>query len=191
MGKKRKEREKEMSKGERSPALFAQPMPKSDGPDIWPLVIKDMADRDHLGKTKYGIPLRSHNGRDALVDAYQEVLDMSVYLRQEIEERRDLIEAFRLACALTGEKNPNLGDLARVITSLTEKVEKQQQQIRALSATVMHYQTQSSFVAGYDKGAETAIEILERLRGEPLPADHVNQVLDAAISRRQGDPEGL
>ena len=81
MGKKKKEREREMSKGERSPALFAQPNPKSDGPDIWPLVIKDMADRDNLGKAKYGIPLRSHNGRDALVDAYQEVLDMSVYLR--------------------------------------------------------------------------------------------------------------
>lgn len=29
----------------------------------------------------------AHNGRDALVDAYQEALDLTMYLRQAIEER--------------------------------------------------------------------------------------------------------
>jgi hypothetical protein len=33
------------------------------------------------------MPLRAHNGRDALVDAYQEALDLCVYLRQVIQER--------------------------------------------------------------------------------------------------------
>lgn len=33
-------------------------------------------------------PLQAHNGRDPLVDAYQEALDLVVYLRQAIEERR-------------------------------------------------------------------------------------------------------
>ena len=191
MGKKRKERESEMSKGERSPALFAQPAPKSDGPDVWPLVIKDMTDRNNLGKAKYGIPLRSHNGRDALVDAYQEVLDMSVYLRQEIEERRDLNDAFRVAKSLTGVKSANLSDLAQIITSLTDKIEDQERQIRALSATVMHYQTQSSFIAGYDKGAESAIEIFEKLRGEPLSPDQINQILDDTTRGRKGDPADM
>jgi hypothetical protein len=54
---------------------------------IWDLVIEDMRDRDHTGRAKYGVPLQAGNGRDALVDAYQEALDLCVYLRQAIEER--------------------------------------------------------------------------------------------------------
>ena len=46
-----------------------------------------MLARDHLGEEKYGTRLQAFNGRDPLVDAYQEILDMSVYVRQEIEER--------------------------------------------------------------------------------------------------------
>lgn len=43
-------------------------------------------ERDRLGVRKYGTRLRAHNGRRALVDAYQEALDLAVYLRQCIEE---------------------------------------------------------------------------------------------------------
>ena len=46
-----------------------------------------MEERNRIGTEKYGTPLQSHNGRDALVDAYQEILDAAVYLRQAIEER--------------------------------------------------------------------------------------------------------
>ena len=53
---------------------------------IWELVIEDMKDRNHTGIKKYGTPLQAHNGRNALVDAYQEALDLAVYLRQAIEE---------------------------------------------------------------------------------------------------------
>jgi hypothetical protein len=60
---------------------------KTKGPDIWPMVIKDMEDRNRKGKEKYGTPLQAFNGRKSLVDAYQEALDQVVYLRQEIEER--------------------------------------------------------------------------------------------------------
>ena len=62
------------------------PLP-NDSPAIWDLVIKDMAERDRGGREKYGTPLQAHNGRDPLVDAYQEALDLCVYLRQAIEER--------------------------------------------------------------------------------------------------------
>ena len=62
------------------------PIP-NDRPAIWSLVIADMQARDAEGRRKYGTPLQSHNGRDALVDAYQEGLDLVVYLRQAIEER--------------------------------------------------------------------------------------------------------
>ncbi len=54
----------------------------------WELVIEDMEARDNVGRAKYGTPLQPHNGRDSLVDAYQEALDLVVYLRNLIEERK-------------------------------------------------------------------------------------------------------
>jgi hypothetical protein len=72
-----------------NPATSGQPAPaKADGPPIWDLVIADMKARDHVGRERYGRPLQAGNGRDALVDAYQEALDLAVYLRQAIEERQ-------------------------------------------------------------------------------------------------------
>lgn len=62
------------------------PIPRRSVP-IWELVQADMAERNDAGTAKYGTPLQAHNGRDALVDAYQEALDLCVYLRQAIEER--------------------------------------------------------------------------------------------------------
>lgn len=65
-----------------------QPDPmKNKNPSIWNLVIKDMKERNQFGINKYGIPLQPNNGRDALVDAYQEALDLCVYLRQALWER--------------------------------------------------------------------------------------------------------
>jgi hypothetical protein len=63
------------------------PIP-NDLPAVWALVIADMQARDAEGRRKYGTPLQPFNGRDALVDAYQEALDLVVYLRQAIEERK-------------------------------------------------------------------------------------------------------
>ncbi len=63
------------------------PIP-NDQPAVWELVIEDMKARDVMGRTKYGTPLQPFNGRDSLVDAYQEVLDLAVYLRQKIEENK-------------------------------------------------------------------------------------------------------
>ena len=66
-----------------------QPMPRrNNSAPIWELVIADMAERDNVGRERYGVPLQANNGRDALVDAYQEALDLVVYLRQCIEERK-------------------------------------------------------------------------------------------------------
>lgn len=71
------------------PAIADQPAPNSGtGRPIWDLVIEDMKERDHVGRARYGRPLQAGNGRDALVDAYQEALDLAVYLRQAIEERQ-------------------------------------------------------------------------------------------------------
>jgi len=64
-----------------------QPMPiKNEHPAIWDLVIKDIGDREEYGVKTYGTRLQPFNGRNALVDAYQEALDLVVFLRQAIYE---------------------------------------------------------------------------------------------------------
>ncbi len=65
-----------------------QPAPKpNDLPAIWPVVVEDMMRRDLVGRHRYGVPLQPHNGRDMLRDAYEEALDLCVYLRGAIFER--------------------------------------------------------------------------------------------------------
>lgn len=64
-----------------------EPPPSGDGKVILDLVMSDMTERARYGREKYGTMLRAHNGRDALVDAYQEAMDLVMYLRQAIEER--------------------------------------------------------------------------------------------------------
>jgi len=72
-----------------SPATVVQPRPvTNDGPAIVDLVIDDLRERAKIGEAKYGTKLQARNGRVAIVDAYQEVLDLAQYIRQEIEERR-------------------------------------------------------------------------------------------------------
>lgn len=65
---------------------LALPVP-GDGPAIWDLVMADMAERDAMGTRKYGQRLVAFDGRDPLVDAYQEALDLAVYLRKAIAQR--------------------------------------------------------------------------------------------------------
>ena len=65
-----------------------QPPPRrNDLPAVWDLVVADMVHRDRIGRERYGTPLQPMNGRDALIDLYQELLDAVVYVRQLIFER--------------------------------------------------------------------------------------------------------
>ena len=65
-----------------------QPLPvPNDSQDIQSMVIADIEARRELGIRRYGTALQAHNGRDALRDAYEEALDLAVYLRQVIAER--------------------------------------------------------------------------------------------------------
>jgi hypothetical protein len=56
-------------------------------PNIAELVIDDVAERMRIGTERYGTPLQPFNGRDALKDAYEEVLDLASYMRQMMYER--------------------------------------------------------------------------------------------------------
>jgi hypothetical protein len=74
------------------PSVYAtehEPPPKPSTGDLWKEVIADMEARRDMGVAKYGTPLQTFNGRDPLIDAYQEALDLAVYLKQAIMERQE------------------------------------------------------------------------------------------------------
>ena len=133
-------------------AVAAQPAPSSGenaGAELWPLIfqnsdlslpewlIADMKARHEAGVAKYGTALRVWNGRDAVVDAYQEALDLLVYVQQarcrlgayslrergrttsstaELNARLTLDLAFHTAL----QTARHLGELARAATVPTE-----------------------------------------------------------------------
>lgn len=88
--------------------IATEPLPvKNDRPYIQDLVIadlngpqseeapgaarvaRDVEKRKQFGITKYGTGLQAFNGRNPLVDAYQEILDGVMYLRQALEEAKE------------------------------------------------------------------------------------------------------
>lgn len=71
----------------------SQPMPTpNDGPDIQSLVISDLEARRELGIHRYGTALQADNGRDPVRDAYEEAMDLTVYLRQVLTEHATIGE---------------------------------------------------------------------------------------------------
>lgn len=75
--------------GQQSALNVPQPKPKPVFGEraVWDLVMADMRERDDIGTRKYGQRLVAGDGRDSLIDAYQEALDIVVYLRKAIRER--------------------------------------------------------------------------------------------------------
>lgn len=88
-------------------ATISQPSPTGDDKMVAPMVKADLARmvdrgvgvafdvqgdvdaRVELGRERHGTVLRINNGRSPIIDAYQEALDLIVYLRQAIEEGRE------------------------------------------------------------------------------------------------------
>lgn len=65
-----------------------QPAPiPNDSTPIVDLVIKDMEERKRIGIERYGVALQANNGRDALRDTYEELLDACIYIKQVMIER--------------------------------------------------------------------------------------------------------
>jgi hypothetical protein len=75
----------------------------NDKPAVWLAVIDDMQERHQHGVKKYGTPLQPHNGRNALRDIYEELLDAAVYAKQRLIEEEGVMlsrdDAKTLACA--------------------------------------------------------------------------------------------
>jgi hypothetical protein len=67
----------------------SQPLPRSgrsDLPQVHELVAADLMARRDLGVRRYGVALQPFNGRSALRDAYEEALDLAVYLASALWE---------------------------------------------------------------------------------------------------------
>jgi len=70
--------------------INGQPDPvPNDMPHVADLVVADIRVRKAQGLAEYGTPLQPRNGRLALRDLYEEILDAAHYLRQEIWEREN------------------------------------------------------------------------------------------------------
>jgi hypothetical protein len=52
-------------------------------------IIPDLESRARMGYQRYGTYLMTHNGRDALMDCYQELLDGLMYVHQAMMERNE------------------------------------------------------------------------------------------------------
>lgn len=82
---------------EKSADRGGQPVPvhQPGGPSMHDLLMAEIEKRKSLGLSRYGTILQAGNGRNALQDLLDELIDGCVYLMQEIEERRirDQLEA--------------------------------------------------------------------------------------------------
>lgn len=79
--------------------MAEQPMPKPGREGVFPALMADIEDRNEKGRLTYGRDLETFNGRDALRDAYEEALDLAVYLKQALMEREAMRQDLRRSFA--------------------------------------------------------------------------------------------
>ncbi len=102
-----------------------EPPPAPGTGDTWKLVIADMEERRRVGIAKYKTPLQPDNGRDSLVDAYQEGLDFVVYIRNAIEQRNQRVQGLL----------HSLGEVARERDELRGDLFAAQREIQRLTGS--------------------------------------------------------
>jgi hypothetical protein len=66
-----------------------QPKPETTvtSQSVTEAVMLDLHERREYGRRKYGTELMTNNGRDALLEIYQELLDATMYTKQLLMER--------------------------------------------------------------------------------------------------------
>lgn len=69
-----------------------QPAPQPGKQVVGDAVLADIRQRMEVGKERYGTYLQTHNGRDALQDAYEEAMDLCMYLKQAIMEKANTVQ---------------------------------------------------------------------------------------------------
>ncbi len=87
-----------------------QPQPHGTGAPVGERLIELIRERTKLGIEKYGEALTTYNGRDAMLDALQESIDLNQYLMQVVMESEDALKIDEL---LLNERN-------RVLSAIPE-----------------------------------------------------------------------
>jgi glutathione S-transferase len=96
------------------PVATPQPPPAMQGGrEVLPDLVALLRSRSDFGFKKYQVRLHTENGRDAYIDALQELLDLFVYLHQAQMERAQLEEDLATARA----------DLASHVAALDARIE--------------------------------------------------------------------
>ncbi len=111
-------------------AASPQQPPRPGRTEIVPLVIADLQERSRMGEAKYGTPLQTLNGRDPLVDLYQELLDAACYIRQRLEEDRTRDDEIRNAAVAIADAtaSKNWHGIIRAVATFLETVERKSSQ---------------------------------------------------------------
>ncbi|MCA1807713.1 MAG: ERF family protein [Actinobacteria bacterium] len=95
---------------------YIEGIPRLQGSELESMtnkISRDLAKRDTEGRETYGAPLLTHNGRDWLVDTYEELLDALAY--------RALLEAKRNISPPAKNRKANYGryaDLEAILTAV-------------------------------------------------------------------------
>lgn len=101
-----------------------QPLPAAGvGKLIHDAVCEDLQARKAHGTRKYGRALQADNGRNALLDAYEEALDLAVYLRQALAERGSLVQARETRDAAQAESTRNV-EMRRIAGRALDEIER-------------------------------------------------------------------
>lgn len=111
-----------------------QPAPVGLGTPVYPktleLFFQGLRQRRNFGIEKYGTELRAFNGRDALIDCFQELIDAFQYLTQEYIQR-EVEKEFLMKCASFfldlrrfWSGNIPIGDSAHIKGTLTNRFDE-------------------------------------------------------------------
>ena len=108
-------------------AAAEQPKPEGSGTPIVVHVMKDIAERVAVGVERYGEPLKANNGRNALLDLYQELIDGVMYIRQELEERKSKDEQIDIL----ENTNRTLKHINDILVSQRDEAERARNDLQA------------------------------------------------------------
>jgi hypothetical protein len=109
-----------------APVAAPQPPPRPGRGSVVDDLVVLLQARREFGKRKYGTELQPFNGRDAYVDALQELVDLLQYLHQAQMERaqleQDLAEAQLLQARAAAELAATRANLDQARTDLDAEV---------------------------------------------------------------------
>jgi hypothetical protein len=161
-------------------------------------VIQDLHDRKNVGLNSYGTLLYPFNGRNALVDLYEELLDACCYVKQFLIEYDEL--QVRLTAAGHGASIAEDWNVVKLVNVALDALQEEHDSlievpvpramfvaVRAerddLADEVMRHQAGESYAVGYEYGVATAAKF--KAQRDDLAA-RLSALTDAIEAHRDG-----